>query len=352
MRRALAAVIAIGGALSLAGLSAQTPRQIRFVFTSDVHYGITRPEFRSRGDAPAYVVNAGLVAQMNTLKSLAGPMDFVAVGGDVANREEAADAIQPAAVSWGQFTHDYLERLTLRTAAGAKTPVYVVPGNHDVSNAIGYKDKTLKPATDSSSLLAIYNLMMAPARRTATAFDYRKDHILTSRDIAGVHFVFLTIWPDAIGRAWLGRDLEHVSPSTPVIIFTHDPPDGDRKHFDDMLVAEGDTGAEPAAWEAFVAKHPNITAYFHGHNNWNEFYDWKGPHGSVVLHTFRADSPMKGRASQRDETKLSFQVATIDTATKTLTVRECLWNTKPDNPAAPIVWGASATVNLATLGGR
>ena len=119
MRKAFSVSAAMIAAtlLALASPSAQTARQIRFVFPSDVHYGITRPEFRSRGDAPAYVVNAGLVAQMNTLKSLAGPVDFVAVGGDVANREEASEKIQPAAVSWGQFAHDFLERLTLRTAA-------------------------------------------------------------------------------------------------------------------------------------------------------------------------------------------------------------------------------------------
>ena len=328
--------------LAVASLAAQTPRQIRFVFTTDVHYGITRPVFRGRGEAPAYVVNAALGDTLNTLTPITGPMDFVAVGGDVANREEASDEIQPATASWGQFAHDYLERLTLRTAAGAKTPVYVVPGNHDVSNAIGYKEKTLKPATDNASLLAIFNLMMAPARRTATSYDYRKNHVLTSRDIAGVHFVFLTIWPDAVGRAWLGRDLERVSATTPVVIFTHDPPDSDPKHVSEDILAD----ADPAAWEAFVAQHPNITAYFHGHNNWNEFYDWKGPHHSVVLHTFRADSPMKGRLSKDDETKLSFQVATIDTATMMLTVRECLWNKDPDKPSAPLAWGASATVSL------
>ena len=350
MRKAFSVATATSAAflLALAAPSAQSARQIRFVFTSDVHYGITRPVFRSRGDAPAYVVNAALVARINTLTPVTGPLDFVAVGGDVANRAEAADGIQPASVSWGQFALDYLEHLTLRTAAGAKTPVYVVPGNHDVSNAIGYTDKTMKPARDNSSLLAIYNLMMAPSRRTALSYDYGKDHILTSRDIAGVHFVFLTIWPDAIGRAWLDRDLEHVSASTPVVLFTHDPPESDPKHTGEGLLVD----ADPAAWEAFVAQHPNITAYFHGHNNWNEFYDWKGPHHSVALHTFRVDSPMKGKLSKDDETKLSFQVATIDTAAKTLTVRECLWNAHPDNPTSPLVWGASTTVNLATLGGH
>src|SRR4029077_2936645 len=133
-------------------------------------------------------------------------------------------------------------------------------------------------------------------------------------------------------RAWLTRDLERVSATTPVVIFTHDPPESDPKNVGEGLL----TDADPAAWEAFVAQHPNITAYFHGHNNWNEFYDWKGPRHSVVLHTFRADSPMKGLFSESDETKLSFQIATIDSASQKMTVREVLWNANPQTPNSPI----------------
>jgi predicted MPP superfamily phosphohydrolase len=351
MVRRLTAAVATG-LLALASLSAQAPsHQIRFVFTSDAHYGITRPLFRGRADAPGSAVNAALVAQFNTLTAVAGPVDFLVEGGDIANRSEAGEKIQPAAVSWAQFTHDYLDHLTVRTSAGAKTPVYVVPGNHDVSNAIGY-EKPMQPAIDRTSMTEIYNLMMAPARVASATYDYATDRVLTSRDIDGVHFVFLTIWPDAIGRAWLARDLERVTPSTPVVLFTHDPPDGDPKHFSDMLTPATDAAAEPAAWEAFVSRHPNVAAYFHGHSNWNEFYDWTGPRHSIALHTFRVDSPMKGKLSQRDETKLSFQVATIDTAARTLTVRECLWNTHPNDPSAPLAWGTSATVNLVTLTGR
>jgi len=49
-------------------------------------------------------------------------------------------------------------------------------------------------------MVEIYNLMMAPAKRTATTYTYSTDRVLTSRDLDGVHFVFLTIWPDAAGR--------------------------------------------------------------------------------------------------------------------------------------------------------
>ena len=50
---------------------------------------------------------------------------------------------------------------------------------------------------------------------------------------------------------------------------------------------------------------------------------------------------MKGKASSEDESKLSFHVATIDTASMRMTVRECLWNRGPG-----VAWGSSATVSL------
>jgi hypothetical protein len=104
---------------------------------------------------------------------------------------------------------------------------------------------------------------------------------------------------------------------------------------------------EQRAWEEFLRKHSNVTAYFHGHNNWNQFYDWTGPNHSVTLHTFRVDSPMKGHVSATDETKLSFQIATVDTMSRTMTVREVLWNTDSGRPDVPLSWGASTTVALA-----
>ena len=47
-----------------------------------------------------------------------------------------------------------------------------------------------------------------------------------------------------------------------------------------------------------------------------------------------------------DETRLAFELATVDTTAHRMTVRECLWNAEPGNPAAPIVWGAMRTVSL------
>src|SRR5689334_24952523 len=57
-------------------------RVVRFVFTSDAHYGVTRRSFRGHTDVPAHDVNAALVADINA-QSADGPMDFVVEGGDV-----------------------------------------------------------------------------------------------------------------------------------------------------------------------------------------------------------------------------------------------------------------------------
>jgi hypothetical protein len=96
------------------------PRTVRFVFTSDAHYGLTRPRFRGQHDVDAHVVNAALVDAINRV----GPLDFVAEGGDVANREEETEAgvIQSAAASWTQFSADYIGGLTVKTASGRKAP--------------------------------------------------------------------------------------------------------------------------------------------------------------------------------------------------------------------------------------
>ena len=75
-------------------------------------------------------------------------------------------------------------------------------------------------------------------------------------------------------------------------------------------------------------------------------YDWNGPGRSARLHTIRVDSPMKGAVSSIDETKLSFEVVTIDSLTRTMTVRECLWNADPAHADAPVQWGESVTLTL------
>jgi hypothetical protein len=383
-KTAAAAIIA-AAVLFFSPLGAQEPSSvIQFVFTSDAHYGITREAFRGATNVDARIVNAALVAKINTISTVSfprdgglkstrpiGPIDFIVEGGDVANRQEITEEgqVQPAAHSWAQFVSDYIEGVTLTTRMGARTPIYVVPGNHEASNAVGYY-KPMVPPIDRSAMVEIHNRMMptAPAKTTAT-FNYATDKVTYTHDIGGIHFVFLNVWPDSVQRAWLERDLQTVSRTTPVIIFTHDQPDADVKHFtnpngahdvndtdrfENLLsdqLADGRTSdagdvIEQRAFEVFLRRHPNITAYFHGNSNWNQFYDWTGPDHTIVLHAFRVDSPMKGAISAKDETKLSFQVVTLDPGSRTITVRECLWNADPRHPGAPVTWGGSTTVAL------
>jgi len=380
-----AAVLAACVAGTVHGQVHGQPAPVQFIFTSDVHYGIARQGFRGRSNVDAHVVNAAMIAAMNTLPGVTfprdgglrageriGAVDFVAVGGDIANREEVTDSgsIQPAARSWAQFASDYLQGLRLADPSGARAPVYVVPGNHDVSNAIGHY-LPMAPAIDKTAMFEIYNRMMAPrVLKVASTYNYPTDKVLVSHDVGGLHFMFITMWPDSGVRAWMERDLARISRSTPAIVFTHDQPESEAKHFtnpngrhdinpvdkfENLLaetLADGATVAAPTtieqrALQHFLERQPNVTAYFHGNSNWNQFYDWTGPDNTVVLHTFRVDSPMKGAFSSRDETRLSFQVVTIDPASRRMTVRECLWDVDPARPSMPVAWGSSATVTLA-----
>jgi hypothetical protein len=353
--------------------SAVAPAPIRFIFTSDAHYGLHRDTFRGQHDVDAQVVNRAMIAAMNEVGRRVGPIDFIVEGGDVANREEEIDGRQvpPASVTWAQFAADYFGALRVRTSTGASAPLYVVPGNHDLANAIGFY-RPMYPSIDRRAMASLFNRMMHPPQeRTATTFDPAADVVTFSTTTGGVHFAFVSLWPDSRARAWLDRDLAAMSASTPVVLFAHDPPDGDARHFrnpngaheinetdrfENLLAdvfADGPTvdtpdAIEQRAFERFLERHPNVVAYFHGHSNYNEFYDWRGPDRTIALHAFRVDSPMKGALSGSDETALSFQLATIAADRSSLTVRECLWNVDPSRSTPEIVWGDDRTVALRT----
>lgn len=356
------------------------PSSIQFLATSDLHYGITRKTFRGGTNVSARDVNAALVAQMNGLPAITlpadgglragqrvGSTDFVAVTGDIANRAE--EGVQAPAASWAQFRSGFVDALTLRAPGGQPTSVFPIPGNHDVTNAIGFY-KPMVPPVDATPMAEMYNMTLKPrVARTKESYSYARDKVHYSRDIRGVRFIFLNVWPDAAERAWLATELRAVSSTTPVVLFAHDQPDVESKHFTNPngastvnptdkfenvlgeVFKSGTTVDVPAvqqqrAFATFLASRPNIKAYFHGNDNSNEFYVWRGPDGSAALNSFRLDSPMKGNISADDETKLSFQLVTIDARAKRMTVREVLWNAAPANPSAPITWGASRTVSL------
>jgi hypothetical protein len=366
-------------------ISPAGPAVFQFVYTSDQHYGITRTAFRGGTNVDSHIVNAAMVAEMNTLPgtifpsdsgvragSPVGAIDMVIETGDIANRMEVVSnvQVQSAAASWAQFSIDYINGLNLFDQSSNRAPLWLAPGNHDVSNAIGYYTPMV-PTTDATSMAGIYNFMLNPAvPLTASTYNYAADKIHYSKDLGGIHMAFLNMWPDSGERAWLGNDLAAVNPRTPVLIFVHDPPAVDSKHFinpnglhdintvdkfENLLVdqlADGTTINAPStieqrAFATFLKAHKNVVAYFHGHTNYTQYYDWNGPDGDVVLHAIRVDSPMKGNYSATDETQLSFEMVSIDTRAKQMTVRECLWNKTPKAPAPmPIVWGLSETLSL------
>jgi len=360
--------------------------QIQMLYTSDSHYGITRSAFQGASNVNAQVVNAALVAKMNGMSSVlfptdngiksgqsVGAIDYVINTGDIANRQESATSIQSAATSWAQFATDYLSGVTLKNRANQNTQFLLAPGNHDVSNAIGYT-KTLNPLTDKTSLVNIYNLMMNPTTPKTTAdYNYTNDKVNYSKNIGGVHFMFVTLWPDSTNRIWMANDLASISATMPVVIFTHDQPDIETKHlrnpngthtinstdkFENMveetckdgLTTSASSAMEQRGFASFVKLHPNIKAYFHGNSNWNQFYTYTGPDNDISLRTFRIDSPMKGEGevgnnSSTDDKKLSYQVISLDSISKNMTVRQCFWNPTA-TAGAPVQWGESITFSL------
>jgi predicted MPP superfamily phosphohydrolase len=365
--------------------SEKTVAQI--VFTSDLHYGITRG-FRGATGVDAGIVNKELVKQINSVPAATfpadgglnagnkvGSIDYIIIAGDITNRQQTGTPnIQSATASWAQFNTDYLNGITLRNDKNLAAPFLLECGNHDVSNAIGYT-KTMNPLTDPAAMVNIYNLMLSPATpKTSTTYNYNTDKINYSKDIVGVHFMFINIWPDSAARIWMQQDLSGVNSTTPVVIFTHDQPTCESKHFtnpngahtinstdkfENMVpekLKDGITTSAPTTLEqknlvAFLKAHTNIKAYFHGNDNKNEFYTYTGTDGDINLKVFRVDSPIKGTISGidagdgiGDETKLSFQVIVIDGKAKSLTVREVLWNTAGSGSA--LTWGANSTISL------
>ena len=357
---------------------------VQIVFTSDQHYGLTR-NFRGATNVDASVVNKELVKQINNVPSATfpsdggvnagikiGSIDYVIVTGDITSRE--APPVQSATASWAQFNTDYLNSITLKDKNNVKAQFLLESGNHDVSNAIGYT-KTMSPLTDPAAMFNIYNLMLSPATpKTSSTYNYSTDKINYSKDVVGVHFMFINMWPDSTAQIWMKTDLANISSTTPVVIFTHDQPECEAKHFTNPngthningtdkfenmvpeVLKDGKTTSAATTLEqkglvTFLKAHTNIKAYFHGNDNRNEFYIYKGPDNDMNIKAFRVDSPMKGTISGidaadgiGDETKVSFQVIAIDGASKNLTVREVLWNTS--GATSQLVWGVSSTISL------
>ena len=353
---------------------------VQFIFCSDVHFGISKDIFRQRKDCSAAVVNAAMVGQMNDLPThklpadsgvnalkKVGNIDAIIITGDIANRQESG--VQSATISWKQFEQVYISGIQLKNDAGSKTPLWLTPGNHDISDAIGFR-RAMKPRTDNASMVGMYNLMMQPTiPKTAKTFKNSSDKIHYSKTIGNIHLVFVSAWPDSAERIWMETDLKDIPPDQRVLIFTHSMPAVEARFFTnpapdhsinkhdkfENLVEEvfkdGNSTELPALIEqrglvAFIQAHTNIKGFFHGHTNYTEFYNWRGPDNNISLPCFRVDSPMKGQFSSDDESKLSFQLITIDTDKNKMTVRECFWNAKPTNTGSDIEWGQTISLDL------
>ncbi len=348
---------------------------VQFIFTSDVHFGLTKNAFQSKTNVAAFEVNKAMVKSMNQLQGQVIPndngvnanqvikgFDAAIITGDIANRME--DGVQSATKSWEEFKKVYVDSLQITKANNQKSNLLLVPGNHDMSNAIGFH-RPMTPKKDAASMLGIYNLMFP--QKQVKVFDSSLHRVHYAKDINGVHFIFLSLYPDSAERVWMEKDLSKISNTTPVLLFAHSIPNVEPRFFEnpngihdineedkfENLVPErfkdgkdvkGVTTIEQNEFVAFIKKHSNIKTYFHGHENFTEYYTYKGPNNDIELNCIRTDSPMKGRASAKDETKLAYEIVTINTNTKKITVREVLWN--QPSKTAPFTWGQTATIPL------
>lgn len=340
---------------------------LQFVYTSDAHYGITRKKFQGNTNVNATAVNQVLINKLNLLPTFSIPKDggvnagnvvgaveFVANTGDFCNRYESN--VGSVASSWESFLAQYINGITLKKRDGSRAEVLYTIGNHDVSNAIGYT----KPITkDPLAFINTYNNMVKPSVPiTAETFDYTQHKVHFSKEIDGIQFLFINMWPDGVERAWINGALN----GKPAILFTHDEPAIEAKHllspngrddfankFENLVEITGTTAsastdehqADLAQW---LKQTPAVKAYFHGNTNYNEFYNFTV--SGLSLPVFRVDSPMKGDESSNDETRLSFQLVSIDTKSGKMTVREVLYNSKASADDKSIEWGESKTVQI------
>ncbi len=367
MKRLFSTLILLFCALSVFGQQ----RYIQFIYTSDSHYGIER-DFRGESGVGAPEVNRAMIEQMGALPALTLPedggvrggeklqwVDYVINTGDIANRAEKG--IQRSARSWRQFRRDW-SRLELTDAEGTPARLYLLPGNHDISNAVGHPSIPRRKV-DATAAAGIYNAMLRPAEPVSKRTYRREKHLCNySFDDSGVRFVFMDMWPDTRGREWLDAHLQEMPGEGICLIFAHDQPDVEARHLinpngnndinpidrfenltgDISSVAESDLVPvkEHSELDAFLSAHPVIRGYFHGNDNHNEFYTWGE---TARIPVFRIDSPMKGNVSffEGREDMLSFQFVVIDTERKTMTVREYFWSRSPTP-----VWGETITVYL------
>lgn len=65
-------------------------------------------------------------------------------------------SIRSASISWDQFKAGYIDGMQIEDRNRNKSPLYILPGNHDVTNAIGFYNPMV-PATDAASMAGEFN---------------------------------------------------------------------------------------------------------------------------------------------------------------------------------------------------
>ena len=249
---------------------------LTFFVSSDPHYGFRTPE----------VNNTEVVSDLNSLPGTtypggAGTVEtpaFVAVTGDLTQSYD--NFFQPPAVAWQRFVADY--SLT-GTEGTLNYPVYEIAGNHDHLNDLWY------------------------GGNIRSAIEGRHGSLFYSIDVAGVHMVFADVWPDAAIRAWMADDLAALPANTPVMLYMHDPPDGDVDHVNLGIIDDVDSAALLDTIDDY-----NIVGIFHGHLHIAGHDTWNG------FDVYRA-------GSSKDS---SFSFLVVQVTDDTLTVDE--WNWEAD----------------------
>lgn len=217
---------------------------------ADNHYGIVRPIFRGGFNVAGQTVNEAMIARMNTLPAQSfpsdggvaagqavGQVDFLMDTGDIANRSETGSIaanhslsylgatvdysgqgsyLAPhSSVTWSQWQADFLGvgntgntaggLLTLTNGQGQGIPVFLSPGNHDVSDAIGMSGKIAIGDVDATSFVQIFNLMtpysgMAPVSTNVftNPGDYANVNLQVnySFNVGGTHVLCVNMFPD------------------------------------------------------------------------------------------------------------------------------------------------------------
>ena len=215
--------------------------------------------------------------------------------------DRARAPIQSAAASWAQFQADYIDGLTATTTAGTQgaalhraraTTTSRTRRLLQADEAARRQDgagRDLQPDDDAAAAEDDGDLRLRAA--TACSTRTRSAACISSSSRSG---------PTRSSAPGWRTTSQHVDRSTPVVIFTHDQPEAQAKHFTNPNGAprhqrhrpvreparrpagrrptiDAPTVVEQRELERFLERHRNITAYFHGNSNWNEFYDWTGP---------------------------------------------------------------------------